>query len=155
MCSDGPVRSPEELAEAFRASGLKLTPQRRAVFRVLHEATDHPTAEAVYARVAAEMPSISLRTVYQVLNDLVAMGEVAALDLGLGATRFDPTADRHHHHLVCTSCGAVRDLFLDDVDVELPADRAGGFAVGRPEITWRGLCPSCRQTRGKGKGDHA
>jgi Fe2+ or Zn2+ uptake regulation protein len=136
------VRSPEELTVAFRASGLKVTPQRQAVFRALHEATDHPTAEAVYARVSGEMPAISLRTVYQVLNDLAAMGEVVALDLGTGATRFDPTPDEHHH-VVCTACGAVRDLFLGDLDIDLPAE-AAGFAVGSPEITWRGLCPECQ-----------
>lgn len=137
------MRTPEELTEAFRASGLKLTPQRRAVFQVLHDARDHPTAEAVYARVSEQVPGISLRTVYQVLNDLTAMGEVAALDLGTGATRFDPTSG-DHHHLVCTSCGDVRDLFLGEVGVDLPAEQAGGFAVGTPEITWRGLCPACQ-----------
>jgi len=137
------VRTPEELTVAFRAGGLKITPQRQAVFRALHDAVDHPTAEAVYARVSVEMPTISLRTVYQVLNDLTAMGEVTALDLGTGATRFDPTTG-DHHHLVCTACGAVRDLFLGDVDVDVPADQAGGFVVGTPEITWRGLCPSCQ-----------
>ncbi len=138
------MRTPEQLTDAFRASGLKITPQRQAVFRALHDATDHPTAEAVHARVSEAMPSISLRTVYQVLNDLAAMGEVTALDLGTGATRFDPTGSEHHH-LVCTSCGAVRDLFLDDVGVDVPTDQAGGFVVGHPEITWRGLCPACQE----------
>jgi len=91
------------------------------------------------------MPAVSLRTVYQVLNDLTAMGELAALDLGTGSTRFDPTDDEHHH-LVCTRCGAVRDLFLDDVAVHVPADQVAGYAVGRPEITFRGLCPDCIET---------
>jgi Fe2+ or Zn2+ uptake regulation protein len=139
------VRTPAELTEVFRASGLKITPQRQAVFRALHRATDHPTAEVVYARVCDEMPSISLRTVYQVLNDLAAMGEVAAIDLGTGATRFDPTASEHHH-LVCTSCGEVRDLFLADTGVEVPSEQAAGYVVGTPEITWRGLCPACQQS---------
>lgn len=136
------MRSPEELTVAFRAQGLKITPQRQAIFRVLHHAHDHPTAEAVYAQVRRDMPSISLRTVYQTLNDLTSMGELVALDLGTGSTRFDPTGD-DHHHLVCTQCGVVHDLFLDAVGVEVPAAQAAGFAVGRPEITWRGLCPDC------------
>lgn len=136
------MRSPEELTAAFRRRGLKITPQRQAVFRVLHDASDHPSAEAVHAAVTVEMPSVSLRTVYQVLNDLTSMGELAALDLGTGSTRFDPTAG-DHHHLVCTSCGSVRDLFLDDVSVEVPSDQAAGYVVGRPEITFRGLCPAC------------
>ena len=139
------MRTPAELTEVFRANGLKITPQRQAVFRALHRADDHPTAELVYDRVCDEVPSISLRTVYQVLNDLAAMGEVSMLDLGTGATRFDPTPSEHHH-LICTSCGDVRDLFLGDVDVEVPRDQASGFVVGTPEITWRGLCPSCQAT---------
>ena len=140
------MRTPEELTDVFRANGLKITPQRQAVFRALHRAADHPTAEVVYARVCDEVPSISLRTVYQVLNDLVAMGEVSTLDLGTGATRFDPTPSGHHH-LVCSSCGAVRDLFINDVRVDVPADQSAGFAVGPPEITWRGTCPACQQRK--------
>ena len=140
------MRTPEELTEAFRANGLKITPQRQAVFRALHRADDHPTAEVVYARVCDEVPSISLRTVYQVLNDLAAMGEVSMLDIGSGATHFDPTPSEHHH-LVCSSCGEVRDLFLDDVPVVVPPEQAGGFVVGTPEITWRGLCPACQATQ--------
>jgi Fe2+ or Zn2+ uptake regulation protein len=137
------VRTPDELTKVFRASGLKITPQRQAVFRALFEATDHPTAEAVYARVCEVVPSISLRTVYQVLNDLASMGEVSALDLGTGATRFDPTP-AGHHHLVCARCGTVRDLFLGPLGIAVPDDQAAGFLVGSPEITWRGLCPICR-----------
>ena len=140
------MRTPAELTEVFRANGLKITPQRQAVFRALHRATDHPTAESVYARVCDEVPSISLRTVYQVLNDLVAMGEVSTLDLGTGATRFDPTPS-DHHHLVCSSCGEVRDLFLSTVRVHVPDDQSAGFVVGRAEITWRGLCPACQQSQ--------
>ena len=138
------MRSPEELTSEFRQRGLKITPQRQAVFRVLHSATGHPTAEAVHAAVTAEMPSVSLRTVYQVLNDLTSMGELTALDLGTGSTRFDPTRD-DHHHLVCTSCGAVRDLFLADLAIDIPASQAVGYQVGRPEVTFRGLCPRCIQ----------
>src|SRR5437868_280342 len=78
------VKTPAELTELFRARGLKVTPQRQAIFHVLHGETTHPTAEAVYEAVSTTMPTISLRTVYQTLNDLAAMGEVLALDLGTG-----------------------------------------------------------------------
>ena len=69
---------------------------------------DRPSsAEAVYEAVSAEMPTISLRTVYQTLNDLAAMGEIQAIDLGTGSARFDLHNDPHHH-LVCESCGTIR-----------------------------------------------
>jgi Fe2+ or Zn2+ uptake regulation protein len=137
------VRSPAELTEAFRQQGLKITPQRQCIFRLLHDNIEHPTADAVYAAAVAEMPSISLRTVYQTLNDLATMGEINALDLGTGSGRFDPNVD-DHHHLVCEVCGTVRDVEIDISALVLPARARQGFAVDATEVVFRGRCPACR-----------
>ena len=138
------MRSPEELTRLFRAHGRKVTPQRQCIFRVLHGDVTHPTAEAVYASARAQMETISLKTVYQTLNELAAMGEIAALDLGTGTTRFDPNVDGLHHHLVCRECGKVRDLHADFSGVTVPAGAAAGYEVGGAEVIFRGLCASCR-----------
>jgi Fe2+ or Zn2+ uptake regulation protein len=136
------VKSPDELTEIFRAQGLKVTPQRQCIFRILHDNDVHPSAEAVYAVASREMPTISLRTVYQTLNDLVAMGELHQLDLGTGSARFDPNLDTHHH-LVCDACGKVRDLYADFTDVRVPAGATSGFRVSSTEIVFRGRCAEC------------
>ena len=136
------MKPPAELTELFRARGLKVTPQRQCIFRVLHGNVVHPTADAVYAAARAEMPTMSLKTVYQTLNDLASMGELQPLDLGTGSTRFDPNVDPHHH-LVCTRCGKVRDLYADYSDVKVPARKRQGFTVGPAEVVFRGLCDTC------------
>lgn len=139
------MKSPTELTELFREQGLKITPQRVAIFQALHENAEHPTAETVYDTVSADMPSISLRTVYQTLNDLASMGELGQLDLGTGSTRFDPNTETHHH-VVCDRCGKVRDVYADFADVRLPRSTKGelqGFRVSTTEIVFRGLCRSC------------
>jgi Fe2+ or Zn2+ uptake regulation protein len=140
------VRTPEELTQLFRARGLKVTPQRQCIFRVLHGNASHPTAEAVYEAAVAEMPTISLKTVYATLNDMATMGEIALLDLGTGAGRFDPNVEGVHHHLVCEQCGKVRDLYADFGPLTVPADQQQGFAVGSAEIVFRGRCQACRAT---------
>jgi Fe2+ or Zn2+ uptake regulation protein len=139
------VRSPAELTEAFRRRGLKITPQRQCIFRILHENTAHPTAEAVHAVAVGEMPSISLRTVYQTLHDLAEMGEIQSLDLGTGSARFDPNVTEHHH-LVCDGCGMVRDVELDTSGVHLPAEVLDGFAVRSVDVAFRGRCATCQST---------
>src|ERR1700722_6963656 len=94
------MRSPEELAELFRSTGRKVTAQRLCIFRVVEGDVTHPSAEAVHAVASREMETISLKTVYQTLHDLVELGEIASLDVGTGMTRFDPNVDDPHHHLV-------------------------------------------------------
>jgi Fe2+ or Zn2+ uptake regulation protein len=139
------MRTPAEVSQRFRERGLKVTPQREAVVRALAGNDTHPTAEAVHAAVTAEMPTVSLRTVYQVLNDLAEMGELQALDLGTGAARFDPNGDPHHH-LVCTRCGRVRDLYATFGQVRVPSGAEQGFAVDSAEVVFRGRCETCRPT---------
>ena len=138
------MKSPEELTQAFRRQGLKVTPQRQCIFRALHDNPEHPSAESVYERVRVEMPTISLRTVYQTLNDLVALGEIQQFDVGTGSARFD-AASGAHHHLVCTRCGAMRDVHCDLAGVRLPARQHQGFTISGAEVIFRGLCATCSQ----------
>src|SRR3954452_2731863 len=139
------MRTPAELTDAFRARGLKVTPQRQLLFRLLHGTDSHPSAEVLYAAASSEMPGISLRTVYQTLTDLAAMGELSALELGTGAARFDPNG-ADHHHLVCERCGAVRDVYLDGVDALQLTAALGGFRPTRTEVVLRGLCADCSES---------
>jgi Fe2+ or Zn2+ uptake regulation protein len=140
------------MTQLFRQRGLKVTPQRECIFEVLWGATDHPSAELVYAEARTRMPTMSLKTVYQTLNDLAGMGEIQQLDFGTGSSRFDPNVDVHHH-LVCTSCGKVRDLYADYSSVKVPSGAAHGFTLGGAEVVFRGLCADC-STIHQSQGDH-
>jgi Fur family peroxide stress response transcriptional regulator len=133
--------------EVLRDRGLKVTPQRLAVHRAVLESVGHPDAEEIWAAVRTELPNISLRTVYEVLHTLADLGEIREVDLATGSSRFDPTTS-DHHHLVCTRCGAVADVFLDGPAVQVPAVQQQGFTVDTYEIAFRGLCQRCSdQTR--------
>ena len=135
------MRSPVELTAAFRAQGLKVTPQRQLLFRLLHNNTGHPTAEQLFATASDQMPGISLRTVYQTLTDLAAMGELQSFDFGTGATRFDPNLGTHHH-VVCRVCGEVCDVYVAGTS-DLQVQGLEGFAVDRSDIVFHGTCARC------------
>jgi Fe2+ or Zn2+ uptake regulation protein len=135
------LKSPTELTEAFRATGLKVTPQRQLLFRLMHGNTMHPTAEALYSEASAQMPGISLRTVYQTLTDLASMGELRLIDVGAGAVRFDPNVDEHHH-VICQGCGNVRDVYVAGSQA-LHIEGLDGFSVESTSILFHGSCASC------------
>jgi len=139
------MRSSSDLSDLLRAHGRKVTPQRQRIFRALEHHEGHPSAETIYEAVRAEMETISLKTVYQALHDLAALGEIAAVELGTGTVRFDPNVERPHHHLVCRSCGEIRDVFVEIEGLELPPGEAKGYDVGGAEVVFRGVCPACRR----------
>ena len=139
------MKSPAELTEVFRRQGLKVTPQRLAVFAALHGGDcSHPTADSVYRTVVRDLPTVSLRTVYAVLTELSELGEIASIDVGTGATRFDPNVDGHHH-VVCDSCGAIFDVAVDRLTVS-PLGSPDGFDIRSTEVVFRGQCGDCRTT---------
>lgn len=127
-------------------SGLRLTPQRRAVLDVLVAATDHPTAHEVFARVQETSPGIGFATVYRALGRLVDSGQALALSLGDGAARYDANVGRHDH-LVCDRCGRAVDIDAGIPDtVAAGVARRTGFRVTAYSLQFRGLCPECRST---------
>ena len=48
------------LSEQLKARDVRPTPQREVVLKVILEKRDHPTADEIFARVKASMPTISL-----------------------------------------------------------------------------------------------
>jgi len=133
-----------DLTRRYRAKGRRLTPQRELVFRLLEQLqTDHPTAEVLHLRAAQEMPSMSLRTVYAILKDLEGLRAIRPMDLGTGSVRYCANPIRHHH-MVCTRCGKVKDVFIDVGPLEIPPDQRQGFAVKGHDVVFWGVCAECR-----------
>jgi len=135
------MHSPAELATQFRSMGRKLTPQRQLIFSLLHNNQSHPTAETLYGVASAQMPGISLRTVYQTLNELADMGELQLIDIGEGGTRFDPNIN-DHHHAICTDCGKIRDVHVKGAASLKPND-AHDFVISEVGVVFKGLCAEC------------
>lgn len=123
---------------------LGLTRQREVVLQVIREANEHLTANEVFARAKAILPSISFATVYNSLRYLKEAGHIAEIQFGNAASRFDRMTSRHDHAM-CTRCGK-----LVDIEMEIPAEivrRAAKYSKFKPEsleFTLRGLCPDCK-----------
>jgi Fe2+ or Zn2+ uptake regulation protein len=137
------MKSTDTLTAIFREQGLRVTPQRQAIFRLLEGDVSHPTVESLFDRARADMPTISLKTVYQTVHDLEALGEVRVLDLGTGSVRVDPNVEDDHHHLLCTRCGRVRDLPVDFTGLHVPVRYRRDFNVDDVQVIFRGHCDDC------------
>ncbi len=139
-----------DLLSRLRQRGWRLSSQRRVIAEVLVGEHVHLSAEEVHARAGQHLPELSRATVYNTLNELVAMGEVIEVSVTNGAKRYDPNAHRIHHHVVCRNCQAIRDVEPPPTTVLPPPEAVAGYAVTETEVIYRGLCPDCATDRPEG-----
>ena len=132
--------------EKYRDRGLKLTPQRIAIFDYLEGNKEHPSAEDIFRAVSRKFPTMSFATVYNTLAALRDRGRLRELTVDPSKKRYDPDSS-HHNHLICDSCRRVVDI-EKRFDLELPVRYKNEFTVLNNHIEFHGLCPACRQ-RGK------
>ena len=99
----------------LKQSGLKVTPQRLSVSRILDRHT-HPTIDELYDEILKENPSVSLATVYKNLNTLKDEGLVVEVNIVNQKARYD-IYEHPHIHVVCENCGSVEDVSYDDAEL--------------------------------------
>jgi Fur family peroxide stress response transcriptional regulator len=137
----------DEIRRRFRASGVRLTPQRVAIYQALTGTTAHPTAEALYRQVKRQHPMLSQNTVYYTLGTLKAAGLVDEVNYWHDGARFDANMALHHH-LICLGCRRIDDLTNDGLDnLVISARRASGFHVLGHRVEFHGHCAECRHRR--------
>ncbi len=138
------METPETvLADALRARGGRVTPQRLAIARVVRETGGHVTAEAVFGHVSERLPGVSLPTVYATLELLEELGQVRRVPAGSGAVLFDARTDVHDH-FICRRCAAVSDLDCGtDRAAALRAAAERGLQPDDAQVLVSGLCAEC------------
>ncbi|WP_405373222.1 MULTISPECIES: Fur family transcriptional regulator [unclassified Microbacterium] len=130
-------------AAALRDAGLRVTESRVAVFDAL-AARPHASADAVFAEVSPALPRASRQSVYNALGDFVDAGLVRRIEPAGQPMLFELRVDDNHHHLICTGCGAVKDVdcAVGSAPCLHPSD-AQGFRIASAEVTYWGLCGDC------------
>lgn len=127
----------------LRGRGLRATPQRVVLRRILHSIDGHVTAEELLAQATAQLPSVSLPTIYAALALLEDLGYIKRVSV-LGGTTIYDTRRSAHHHAVCRVCGGVADLEAPaDTRAVVRAAAAGGFTSLSAQVTVQGVCASC------------
>jgi Fur family transcriptional regulator, peroxide stress response regulator len=151
------MRSFDEVMTACRERGVRLTPQRLAIFDYLGRHPGHPTADEVYQEVLTRHPTLSFATVYNTLELLAEMGEVRMVIVDELRRRYDVNTEPHRH-AVCRRCRRIVDVRDDEIGggdrlrealarVDL---RASDFTVETASVEFTGLCGACARESAEG-----
>ena len=132
------------LKDACRRHGLRMTPQRAAVYRALAGSRDHPFADAIYRKVRKTLPHISFDTVNRTLATFSEIGVVDVVEGRGDPKRFDPNTQKHHHFR-CLRCNAIMDFCEESWDaLKVPRHIKKQCAILNKKVVLEGLCSRCR-----------
>lgn len=99
---DKPIR------DKLQEKGLKVTPQRVAIYEAVVKLNNHPTAENIIEYIKENYPNISVGTVYKVLDSLVENNLLKKVKTEKDIMRYDAVLT-HHHHLYCIETDRIED----------------------------------------------
>lgn len=117
--------------------------QRDMIYNYLLSTKAHPTAEMVYGSLKGDIQNLSLGTVYRNLKLLESLGMVRRVTTPQNVERYDADVS-DHAHFVCSSCGAVKDLFdINTESIKLMGSTACKDNIKWVNLTFGGICSEC------------
>lgn len=138
-------RSENEFKQIIRHLNLKVTGQRLAILKCLHDGRRHVTAQELYEKVIVKNPEIGFATVYRFLRTLTDGQFVTEVRMGGLPARYELTPKRHHDHLTCVQCGKIVEFENRTIEShqEKVADQFG-FKLTHHILELYGVCPDCQ-----------
>jgi Fe2+ or Zn2+ uptake regulation protein len=135
---------PTSFDHRLHEAGLRVTTGRLALLAALED-SPHSDATTLHRLLAQADATTSIQSVHNVLGDLTAAGLLRRIEPANSAARYELRVDDNHHHIVCTSCGAVADVecAVGHAPCLTPSNTAG-FAVATAEVTFWGVCAPCQ-----------
>lgn len=122
--------------------GVRLTGPRRAVLDAITALPGPFTAE----ELSQSLPRVGRATIFRTMKLLQDAGIVCRVPLEDGSVRYQVSRGDHHHHLVCSQCGAVGEF--DDPELDSLIQRNAGrqqFRLASHSLELYGRCATCAQ----------
>lgn len=123
---------------------LRKTPERYAILDKVFETASHFSIDSLHSQIGADGYSVSRATVYNTIELLIDAGLVRRHTFGNQAPQYEKIIGfSKHYHLVCTSCGKIREIKDPEIDESLNSRHFGRFHPAYLDLNVYGLCPSC------------
>ena len=125
--------------------GIKVTPQRIAIYKELTNTTDHPSTEEIFKKIRTYYPNISLTTIYRTLETFEKLGLISVVNILYNAARYDANLEPHHH-LVCVVCKKVEDFYDNSLaNLNIPKEALLDYKLLGYTVQINGICTECRK----------
>lgn len=140
------MESHQSLDEVLHRKGLRATPQRQLIYRIITATPQHVSAQQIQHELEAIIPGISLPTVYSTLDLFAQLGVIHKMATTDGEMLYDTGWSHPHAHMKCDVCGRIFDLDIAPVSQEdIQSAAKQGFSVNSGDLILHGMCKECAQ----------
>ena len=116
-----------DIEKKCKEKGVRLTDQRKIIAKVMSDskltfgAKDHPDVDELHKRVSLIDQKISIATVYRTVKLLEESGIIERHDFKEGKSRYEPSTEEPHDHLIDINSGDIIEFV--DKDIEALQDK--------------------------------
>lgn len=121
---------------------MRNTKQKKLVYDIIYSTYDHLDAKSIYNKAKLEMSSISLATVYRILNELCYIGKVLRIATD-NEDHFD-RIDTKHAHFICNECNKIIDIFGYTLKYKMNDNIVYNY-----DLVFHGICNDCKRNEVK------
>lgn len=137
-----------QIENKLKDKNCKLTSQRKAIIEVLLENKDQfLTAEDIFMKAKAKIPSTNFSTVYRNLDLLQKCGIISKNNIKGGVTSAYEivTESAHHHLMICKDCGKTQPIDFCPFE-EISKKLCGkNFKLTDHKFELYGYCEECNK----------
>ncbi len=127
----------EKLFSIIKDSGAKLTSPRKAVLEQLANSTQPLTLKEIYDNCKI----VDFASIYRSVKLFNELGLVEEINFADKKVRYELTSKRHHHHIICSDCGDIKELpvcFLSEIE------KFTEYQITKHNLEFMGICPKCK-----------
>jgi len=133
----------ERFTSFLISKNLRKTPERYEILRCAIECEGHFDIERLHRELDKKGYHVSRETVYNTIELLCSSGIIRKLLFDTHQARYE-LAELTHSHLVCTQCGEITEISLDEIDARLATMSFKSFTPAYVSTCIYGLCDNCK-----------
>lgn len=124
------------------------TPERFAILEHIYSTKGHFDVDSLYQSMTTLNFRVSRATIYNTIELLLDCGLVVKHQFGANISQFERTyGNENHDHLICMSCGKVKESKNGSLFTPAQQKRLQRFKVSYYSMYIYGICSKCQKEK--------
>ena len=135
--------------EIFDMLDIKFTRHRKSIYEILSSSDTALTIEEIFLKLASDDETISMSTIYRILEVFCSKGLVLKIHLPERSKAvFELSKKAHKHRLICLGCDRILEMEnCPLINYERDLKEKTNFEIQRHRLEFFGFCPECQKRK--------